>query len=66
MLELEGLKELRPHFEKIGLDAEKLFSLAEKKQLDALRDFVTELGMSPKIWEPIRYFIQYQKKRVLK
>jgi rubrerythrin len=66
MLELEGLKELRPHFENIGLNAEDLFSFAEKKQLDALRDFVTELGMSPRIWEPVRYFIQYQKKRVLK
>ena len=65
MLELEGLSQLKPHFEVIGLDAEELFSLAEKKQLDALRDFVSELGMSPKVWEPIRYFIKYQKKRVL-
>ena len=65
MLELKGLKKLRPHFEAIGLNAEDLFSLAEKKQLDALKDFVSELGMSPAVWEPIRYFVKYQKKRVL-
>tara|TARA_R110000824_G_scaffold230253_1_gene417872 strand:- start:955 stop:1482 length:528 start_codon:yes stop_codon:yes gene_type:complete len=65
MLELEGLSHLKPHFEAIGLNTEELFSLAEKKQLDALRDFVSELGMSPRVWEPIRYFIKYQKKRVL-
>jgi len=65
MLELEGLKELRKDFETLGLSPEKLFDLAEKKQLDALRDFVDELGLSPKVWEPIRFFVRYQKGKLL-
>jgi len=65
MLELHGLKELKGDFEALGLEPTELFELAEKKQLDALRDFVGELGLSPKVWEPIRYFIRWQKQRVL-
>jgi len=65
MLELEGLKMLREDFTALGLSPEGLFDLAEKKQLDALRDFVSELGLSSKVWEPIRFFIRYQKGRVL-
>ena len=65
MLELYGLKELQEDFETLGLDPKSLFELAEKKQLDALQDFVAELGLSPKVWEPIRYFIRWQKDRVL-
>ena len=65
MLELHGLKELREDFEAIGLDPKDLFELAEKKQLSALQDFVAELGLSPKVWEPIRYFIRWQKERIL-
>jgi rubrerythrin len=65
MLELKGLRELRDDFEALGLNVEDVFNLAEKKQLDALREFVKELGLSPKVWEPLRYFIRYQKGRVL-
>jgi hypothetical protein len=66
MLELHGLKELKSDFEALGLDPIALFELAERKQLDALQDFVVELGLSPKVWEPIRYFIRWQKNRVLR
>jgi len=66
MLELRGLKELQSDFEALGLNVEDVFRLAENKQLDALQEFVRELGISPKVWEPIRYFIRYQKTRVLR
>ena len=66
MLELQGLKELRPDFEALGLNIEDVFELAENKQLSALQAFVAELGLSPKVWEPIRYFIRYQKGRLLR
>ena len=65
MLELQGLKELRPDFEALGLNIEDVFELAENKQLSALQDFVAELGLSRRVWEPIRYFIRYQKGRLL-
>ena len=66
MLELQGLRELRSDFEALGLNIEDVFDLAEKKQLSALQDFVSELGLSPRVWEPIRYFIRFQKSRVLR
>ena len=66
MLELEGLKQLRHDFEVLGLNIEDVFELAENKQLSALREFVSELGLSPNIWEPVRYFIRYQKSRYLR
>lgn len=65
MLELQGLKELKPDFEALGLNIEDIFSLAENKQIGALQDFVAELGISPAVWEPIRYIIRYQKTRML-
>ena len=65
MLELHGLRELKNDFEILGLDIENIFLLAEQKQLAALQDFVKELGISPKIWKPIQYFIRFQKKRLL-
>jgi len=65
MLELEGLKQLRPSFETVGLDTEELFFLAERKQLEALEDFVNELGISPTVWKPVRHFIRFQKTRML-
>ena len=66
MLELQGLRELREDFEALGLNIEDVFVLAEKKQVNALQDFVEELGLSRKVWEPIRYFIRYQKGRMLR
>ena len=66
MLELKGLKELQEDFEILGLDIEEVFALAEKKQLEALKDFVEVLGLRRSIWEPVRYFIRYQKSRILK
>ena len=65
MLELYGLREFRADFEALGLDVENVFLLAEQKQLSALQDFVTELGLSPKIWHPIRYLVRFQKRRLL-
>ena len=65
MLELHGLRELKNDFETLGLDIENVFLLAEQKQLTALEDFVKELGLSPKVWRPIKYFIRFQKKRLL-
>ena len=66
MLELQGLRELRSDFEALDLNIEDVFALAEKKQLSALQDFVAELGLSRKVWEPIRQFIRYQKGRILR
>jgi len=66
MLELQGLRELRWDFEALGLNIEDIFDLAEKKQLDALQDFVEELGLSRQVWEPIRYFMRYQKGKMLR
>jgi rubrerythrin len=66
MLELQGLRELRADFEALGLNIESVFELAESKQLSALQEFVSELGLSPRIWEPIRYFVRYQKGRMLR
>ena len=66
MLELQGLRELRLDFEALGLSIEDVFELAEQKQISALQDFVEELGISRKVWEPIRHFIRYQKTRMLK
>ena len=66
MLELRGLKELRGDFEVLGMNIEEIFELAENKQLTALQDFVAELGINPKVWEPVRYLIRYQKGRILK
>jgi len=65
MLELQGLKELSADFEALGLETEAVFLLAEQKQLAALQDFVTELGMSPNVWKPLQHFIRMQKKRIL-
>ena len=66
MLELQGLRELSDDFDALGLNAEDVFSLAEKKQLDALQEFVVKLGLSPKVWDPIRYFVRYQKRWMLR
>ena len=66
MLELQGLRELRSDFEKLGLNIEDVFELAEKKQINALQEFVSGMGLSPKVWEPIRYFVRYQKGKMLR
>ena len=65
MLELQGLRELKSDFELLGLDPKELFELAEKKQLSAMQDFVAELGISRRVWEPMRYFIRLQRDRML-
>ena len=66
MLELYGLRELREDFETLGLDIEGVFMLAEQKQLSALEDFITLLGLSPRLWQPVQQFIRIQKERLLK
>jgi hypothetical protein len=65
MLELYGLRELKNDFEVLGLDIENVFLLAEQKQLTALQDFVTQMGLNPKLWLPVQYFIRLQKRRLL-
>ena len=65
ILELYGLKELRYDFELLGMSVNQLFSLAEKKQLDALEEVASELGWSPAIWKPLQDVLRYQKKRIL-
>lgn len=66
MLELRGLREMREDFEILGLNIEDVFTLAEKKQLDALKEFVQHLNLSPSVWQPIQYFVRYQKSRLLR
>jgi len=65
MLELHGLKELKPDFENLGLCPDQLFSLAEKKQLDALEEVSSQLRWSPVIWNSLRSVLRYQKERIL-
>ena len=65
MLELKGLKDLKTDFENLGLSVDQLFSLAEKKQLDALEEVSLNLGWSPSVWKGLRSILRYQKKRVL-
>ena len=66
LLELEGLNDMRCDFENIGLDPEKLFEYAEKRQLDALEKIATELGWGQNVWKPLQGILRYQKKRILK
>ncbi len=65
MLELKGLRDMKKDFETIGLCPNELFSLAERKQLDALEDVANELGWSPKAWKPLQQLLRYQKQRIL-
>ena len=65
MLELKGLKDLKPDFENLGLCANQLFNLAEKKQLLALKDVSEQLGWSPVVWDSLQSVLRYQKTRVL-
>tara|TARA_Y100000593_G_scaffold86526_1_gene165413 strand:- start:1678 stop:2481 length:804 start_codon:yes stop_codon:yes gene_type:complete len=65
MLELKGLKELKPDFENLGLCPNKLFDLAEKKQLQALKEVSEQLGWSPIVWDSLQSVLRYQKTRVL-
>jgi len=66
MLELHGLKELRVDFEALGLNVEDVFEMAERKQLEALQEFVQHLGVNPRVWDPLRHFVRYRKSRVLR
>jgi len=61
MLELDGLKILKSDFEKLNIDPEAVFNLAEAKQLDALEQFTDELDISSKVWLPIRKILRYRK-----
>ena len=65
MLELSGLKEMRNDLEIIGLDPEKVFSLAETKQLSALEQFTDELGITSLVWSPLRQLIRVRKDMIL-
>ncbi len=48
-------------FEALELNIENVFLLAEKKQLAALQDFVSELGLSPRIWESVQYLSVFKR-----
>jgi len=65
MLELSGLKEMRNDLEIVGLDPEKVFSLAESKQLSALEQFTDELGITSLVWSPLRQLIRIRKDMIL-
>jgi hypothetical protein len=65
MLELSGLKEMRNDLEAVGLDPEKVFSLAEAKQLNALEQFTDELGITSFVWSPLRQLIRIRKDMIL-
>ena len=65
ILELKGLRDLKSDFENLGLSTDRLFSLAERKQLDALQEVSDNLGWSPGIWKSLRMILRYQKERIL-
>ena len=64
MLELSAMRELKKDLEILGLNPKKIFSLAESKQLDALDKFTIEMGVTPKIWIPLKKTIQIGKELV--
>lgn len=65
MLELKGLKDLKLDFQNLGLCPDKLFDLAEKKQLQALKEVSEQLGWNPIVWDSLQSILRYQKARVL-
>ena len=63
-LEVIGLRELQEDFKCLGIDPEKAFSLAEKKQLDALKLLSSKIKMGNWIWKPAKIFAENYKRRI--
>ena len=61
MLEVDGLSEMGQHFRELGIDVNRLYDEAEKRQLRALEELSGELGWSPSVWEPIRKVIGFKR-----
>jgi hypothetical protein len=61
LLELDGLKELQNDFNQLGLSSDEVFSMAEDRQLQALRLMGDELGIGHYIWEPLRKLVRIKK-----
>ena len=64
--EVQALKELEKDFEALGFTSEQVFRLAEKKQLEVLNMLADELGISQKIWEPIRKAVELYKNHLFR
>ena len=61
MLEVDGLREMGPYFQELGIDINRLYDEAEARQLNALAELSNELGWGSGIWEPIRKVIGAKK-----
>jgi len=61
MLEVDGLGEMGQHFRELGIDVNRLYDEAEKRQLRALEELSAELGWSSSIWEPVRKVVGFKR-----
>jgi len=60
-LEVDGLRCLEESFNKLGIDSNQVYSYAESKQIAALEELASELGIKDKIWKPMVKAMQIQK-----
>jgi len=63
-LEVNGLRELQDDFKCLGIDPEQAFSLAEKKQLEALKMLSSQIKIGNWIWKPAKIFAESYKKKI--
>jgi hypothetical protein len=61
LIEVDGLKELKKDFENLGFRADEVYSLAEKKQLEAARLMGEELGMRYSPWDLMKNIVRIKK-----
>jgi hypothetical protein len=52
--EIDGLFELKPHLQEIGIDYKELFRQAERRQIDSAREMLDVLGWDVPIDSAIR------------
>ena len=61
MLEVDGLSEMGHHFRELGIDIDRLYDEAEKRQLRVLKELSDHLGWNPAIWDPVRKVVDFKK-----
>jgi hypothetical protein len=60
-LEVEGLRQLEGSFVELGIDPHEVYRYAEMKQIGALQELASELGIKKNIWSPMVKAINLQK-----
>ncbi len=60
-IELDALKVLEQDFINLGINPEKVFNLAEAKQLEAFKLLGKEINLPENSWEPIKQLIRFRK-----